>query len=226
LEELILTKIAKFSALLAAALSAVLFAYAACAAQPNLDFKVKTGGGDQLKSITITVMNGRQVLQTITHKYDTNVQPIARLTGEALFTDVNFDGYGDLLIYLGAYGTQGVRYYACWLWDADKGKFSYVHEFQNIEEPMIDKRTKEVSSFWRNSAASHSQARYSWVNGKPVMQARLTEDYSPSGTAFYTEERLKDGSMQTVLKNVPISEIDSNYWSDKDTEPLKGRRIK
>lgn len=219
-------KIVKFSAFLAAALGTAIFVSAACAAQPSMNFKVQTAGGDRLKSITITVMNGRQAIQTITYKYDLNVQPITKLTGEALFTDVNFDGDSDLLIYLGAFGNQGVRYYACWLWDTAKGSFSYVREFQEIEEPMLDKRTHEVSSFWRNSAASHGQARYSWVNGRPVMKARLTEDYDSSGNAFYTEERIKDGNLQTILKAVPLSRIDSKYWSDKDIEPLKGRKIK
>lgn len=93
---------------------------------------------------------------------------------EMLYVDVDFDGKNDLLIYEGCYGSDGKVCYSCFL-QTDSG-FTNSNEFSLIPNPCIDFKNKEIRGSWRNWAASHSWAKYKFVDGVFVEDKVLTEN--------------------------------------------------
>ncbi len=115
-------------------------------------------------------------------------------------TDVNFDGIKDILVNNGHYGTQGLVTYTCFL--NHNNKYSLCGSFAGIANPAIDEKNKKVLSCWRNWAASHSWAMYSYIGGKYIMVSCLTEEPDKKASQkdkevwSYRVEKLINGKMR------------------------------
>ena len=110
--------------------------------------------------------------------YYLNSYPINGRTGTVsgglILADVDFDGNRDILMSRGHFGNQGFVTYSCYL----KRDDTYIinESFSSIWNPSIDVSNRKVLSTWRNSAASHSWAMYSFINGEYVETERLTTE--------------------------------------------------
>jgi hypothetical protein len=102
-------------------------------------------------------------------------------SGGLLVADVDFDGQNDILVLAGRFGTQGAAGYNCFL--ARGNGFEPCESFLEIRNPAIDKENKKVLGVWRNWAASHSWAMYSFESGEFVMTDILTEEPEERGDA-------------------------------------------
>ncbi len=78
--------------------------------------------------------------------------------------DVNFDGKDDILISLGQYGNQMIRYYDCLVWDETQGRYRKDDNFKQIENPRINKEKRCVFSSSRISAASYCYKRFEFID--------------------------------------------------------------
>ncbi|MCL2046019.1 MAG: hypothetical protein FWG88_06500 [Oscillospiraceae bacterium] len=102
--------------------------------------------------------------------YGRNVTASAGL----ILVDVDFDGNNDILVMQGHFGNQGLVTYDCYLNRGD----TYVRNesFSHISNPSHDVLNSKILSVWRNWAASHSWAMYSYINGEFVETDRLTTE--------------------------------------------------
>ena len=99
---------------------------------------------------------------------------------------MNFDGQKDFLVVQGHFGSQGMVKYTCFL--ASGGTYELNESFSHIANPSLDVQNQKVLSTWRNWAASHSWAMYSFIKGKFTETDRLTQEPE------VTEEIREDGS--------------------------------
>jgi preprotein translocase subunit SecE len=93
-------------------------------------------------------------------------------SGGLIIADVNFDGRNDILIKQGHFGNQGFVLYTCFFFFF----FFYVlnRSFSSIRNPSLDTTNSRILTSWRNHAASHSWAMYSYINGVFTETERLT----------------------------------------------------
>jgi len=141
-------------------------------------------------------------------------------------TDVNFDGYNDILILNGYYGNQVGTYYTCWLWNNKINSFIKNDSFSWIMNVSIDKKNSMILSSWRNWAASHSWAMYKYIKGKYVMVSRLTEEAIDDEKLKegqekwqYTDERLVGGEMKIHEQFLQISPTNGPDKADMFFKP-------
>lgn len=114
-----------------------------------------------------------------------------------LETDVNFDGQNDILFCCGHFGAQGLVLYECYL--NNENEFIACPSFSDIANPALDFENHVVLSSWRNWAASHSFAKYYWIDGVCVESERLTEEIQTvdgSEIWTWTDEIFTDGEWQ------------------------------
>ena len=90
------------------------------------------------------------------------------------YMDVNFDDVPDLLVCSGHHGNQGLVTYYCFL-QTDAG-FVESPTFTNIPNPAVDTENKLILGQWRNSAVSHSWAKYKYQDHAYVLDKELRED--------------------------------------------------
>lgn len=90
------------------------------------------------------------------------------------YIDVNFDNLPDLLICTGHHGNQGLLTYYCFLQTEDG--FAEAPTFTGIPNPSIDVENQLILSQWRNSAVSHSWAKYQCQDNTYVLYRELRED--------------------------------------------------
>ena len=106
-----------------------------------------------------------------------------RTTGGLILADVNFDGRKDILVSQGLFGTQALVRFACFL--GCEETYELNESFSNISNPALDTENRKILSTWRNWAASHSWAMYSYENGEFIETIRLTsqpEEIGPETT--------------------------------------------
>ena len=160
----------------------------------------------------------KKPIQTIVYKYDLSDTPAA-FTGKVLLADVNFDGSSDILLDLGRYGNQGIKYYACYLSNPVTKKYEEAPEFQEIQNPILSAADQEILSCWRNSASSYGYAKYRWDNSSLEMAAQLSVDYDiETNEEHITEEQLENGKM---VRTDAGKEAIQNEWQ-LDTEVWAG----
>lgn len=167
--------------------------------------------------ITVADKNNKPI-QTMVYKYDLSGVPAA-FTGKVLLADVNFDGCGDVLLDLGRYGNQGIKYYACYLSNPVTKQYEEAPEFQEIQNPILNTAAQEILSSWRNSASSYGYAKYRWDNGSLELAAQVTVDYDiETDEEQITEEQLEHGKM---VRTDAGKEAIQNEWQ-LDTEVWAG----
>lgn len=150
---------------------------------------IDTSGLKLPVSFNVRVYKGNKLVQAFSYKYawswnlpDTDVDVKIRLC------DVDFDGYKDILINLGAYGNQGVTYYDCYLWSVEHERFSYFPVFKEIGNPKIVASDRVIISSSRSSAAEYVYSKYKIQAGVLLKLATLTELYSQDHDVRRTEK--------------------------------------
>lgn len=126
------------------------------------------------------------------------------------FKDVNFDGAPDLLICTGGHGNQGALKYYCFLQTGDG--FLEAPSFTEILNPAVDEESKVIRSAYRNCAASHSWAEYTYCDGVYTEASVLTEElehgqadevwvWTVNGEEIGRSDRLTEGEIEDLLYN-------------------------
>jgi len=90
----------------------------------------------------------------------------ANAYGGLVFTDVDFDGVNDVLVWLGHEGNQGVITYSAFL---NRGDTYIVTNFYEIPFPAISCTREKILGGVRNWAASHSSFLYMFIAGEFIM---------------------------------------------------------
>jgi len=99
--------------------------------------------------------------------------------GGLILIDVNFDEQKDILVFQGLFGNQAAAEYACFLSSGET--YEPNESFSYIMNPVLDEQNKRILSTWRNHAASHSWAVFSYEKGVFVETDRLTEEPEETG---------------------------------------------
>ena len=155
--------------------------------------------------------------------YDTAVDVIGRIgnaSGGLHTVDVNFDGNQDILVKNGHFGNQGLVTYSCFLYR--DSNYEYCPSFSDIPNVSVDKDNKKLLSVWRNWAASHSWAMYSFVDGEFVMTDLMTEELDTEEKDddiwIYSVEQLIGGEMQETdsysTKDYSKEQIDELFYDE------------
>ncbi len=131
------------------------------------------------KGLKLNIKKDNETLQTIDYEYP------QRCFEEAVFVekrfellDVNFDGFKDILIYLGSYGNQGVVYKDCFLWNNKNQLFENYNSFQEIPNPQIDEHGKCIYGFFRNHSGHCTYEFYAWNENELACNYRIHKIYS------------------------------------------------
>lgn len=126
--------------------------------------------------------------------------------------DWNFDGFLDLCLYEGIYGTGAVSFDAIFLYDKDSGLYTHAHNFPSRNIRLrTDKQCIESSD--RNGPADHSVERYQYVDGviTHVATLRIYEIWEDGSTVTgVRDERLIDGQWQVYREETVILKDDSS----------------
>ena len=118
------------------------------------------------KCLKLRVKNGGEVVQTIEYQYPReSLENAVFVESRYELSDVNFDGYDDLLIYLGSYGNQGVVYKDCFLWNAAASLFERCGAFKNIPNPVVDTQGGFIHGSTRRNAGHYVFELWSWSDG-------------------------------------------------------------
>ena len=78
--------------------------------------------------------------------------------------DINFDGVPDILIYVGMQ-PNGNSLHKAYVWNSYTRQFYSVPEFDGIQEPEFDKKTKSIISRARDYQNAYIDT-FKWKNGK------------------------------------------------------------
>lgn len=77
--------------------------------------------------------------------------------------DINFDGYPDLLIYIGRNSVGRIEdYYAAYVWDEENGYLALIPGFDEIPNPEFHADSKTITSTTRTDAAEKTTWTYVW----------------------------------------------------------------
>lgn len=140
-------------------------------------------------------------------------------------TDVNFDGYKDVIILNCFHGAHGNSWYDCWLWNNNEMKFEHSESFVEICNPALDPINQCIYSTGGAGASYHRWDIYKFIDGEFVVSNSLSFESmfdSDSGTFLgiqVTEEALVDGKLQTVHSEV-IKDAESFYETKYNDDPL------
>lgn len=139
-------------------------------------------------------------------------------------TDVNFDGYKDVIILNSFHGARGYSWYDCWLWDNEELRFEHSESFLEICNPALDPINQCIYSIGGAEVNYHIWLVYKFIDGEFVVSNSLLFEYmfdSDKGTSIgiqVTEEALVDDKMETVHSEFipePISFSETKYNDDE-----------
>jgi hypothetical protein len=139
-------------------------------------------------------------------------------------TDVNFDGYKDVIILNCFHGAHSNTWYDCWLWNAAKSTFEPSKSFAQICNPALDSENKRIYSTGGSGAGYHDWYIYRFINGEFVVSNSLSfeyvYDYEADGYAGLKiiEMALKNGKLETVNEEMldPSTTVDgTKYYNDE-----------
>lgn len=118
-------------------------------------------------------------------------------------TDVNFDGYKDVIILNSFSGAHSNTWYDCWLWDENTCSFVASDSFAEICNPALDSDKKCIYSTGGSGAAYWGGDIYQFLDGKFVVTNELDTDW-----AGLVEKKLVNGKMK-IVREVQFGEDDS-----------------
>ena len=78
-------------------------------------------------------------------------------------TDINFDGFPDLMVFLGRNSVGRIEeFYAAYVWDDENKYFALVPDFAEIINPIIHPDSRTITSTVRTDAAEKTTWTYVW----------------------------------------------------------------
>ncbi len=124
--------------------------------------------GEYIKGVTVEGWaNGQKTDFVWSHELWTK-QPVDNKVAWVKETDINFDGKADLLIYLGYFGAdgEGGDVYQAFVWNDKQRRFEHVEEFNQLPDPVFNKRKKTISVDYQLDYRTHVTGVYKWEDGK------------------------------------------------------------
>lgn len=155
----------------------LLFNNILCYGQEN--FTVAQDNNSTTSLLRLNILKGEKIIQKIEYLYPKEYFENAIYVEEAFeIIDVNFDGFNDILIYLGSYGNQGVVYKDCFLWNVEKQRFENYGLFKDIPNPQIDESEKYIYGNSRHSSVHYEYEAFVWDENDLKSKFKIHEVYS------------------------------------------------
>lgn len=156
------------------------------------------------------------------------------VSGDSLLSvaDCNFDGYPDLCVYLGVYGTGAVSYDAVFLFDEKQGLYE-DHCFY-MRNMVLNPDKQCIDCYERNGPMEHFVDRYQYIDGTLTHVACLATYYFREGDTagaglrderlqgddwqiywegkIYTEGDYSDETYQEAYEELKSLYADDGYW--------------
>jgi len=131
-------------------------------------------------------------------------------------TDVNFDGYKDVIILNTFAGAHANTWYDCWLWDTKTSSFVESKSFAEICNPALDKEKKCIYSAGGSGAAYWGGQIYKFIDGEFVLTNELDTDFDG-----LVERALINGEMEVVREvsfdgDEQIIEREQEYYRNNE----------
>lgn len=164
---------------------------------------------------------------------ETNIFLIYNKTLGFRLTDLNFDGYKDIMFLYSSASARANHLYYCWLWDKTSQRFVENKSFSDIFNPAIDRKNKQLLSIVANNARSHTWGMYIFTDGKFMLSNELTEElpYDEKSTDkpkwHYTERKLENGIMTVVNDFTSIDNQDMQviqYYTENSFWELDSKK--
>ncbi len=112
-------------------------------------------------------------------------------------TDVNFDGYKDVIILNDFSGAHSNTWYDCWIWNPETSSFVEAESFALIVNPALDPEKKFIYSTGGSGAGNQQWDIYQFMDGEFVVTNRVS--YIATEKGYHVkEEELVHGEMATV----------------------------
>jgi len=131
-------------------------------------------------------------------------------------TDVNFDGYRDVIILNTFSGAHANTWYDCWLWDAETESFVKSESFSEICNPALDAEKKCIYSTGGSGAAFWGGRIYRFMDGEFVLTNELDTDENG-----LVERALIDGKWEIVREvtygdDIQALEREKEYYRNNE----------
>ena len=168
---------------------------------PDYDFHYMAYRGEWLKIVVTDVQTG-DTIQAIEDDFGVSsdqyeyVEPLWMM-------DLNYDGYGDLMILTGMHQILGSKSYSYWLYNPMAGRFERNERMSSLlnDEPEFDLTNRTVKTFsvdYPGTSNRHDDT-YKFINGSYVLIRRLKcsvqanpESHSKAEWIWSLEERIND----------------------------------
>jgi hypothetical protein len=125
-------------------------------------------------------------------------------------TDVNFDGYKDVIILNTFGGAHSNTWYDCWLWNTKTSSFVASKSFAEICNPALDAEKKCIYSTGGSGADYWGGCIYQYIDGEFVVTNELDTDYNG-----LVERELVNGEME-IVREVYYGEDNQIFESERE----------
>ena len=139
------------------------------------EYGLKIGEKKENDNICWEIMvwnDGIDFKQSITLNKDESVLEFPAREDMVLQKDVNFDGYNDILICLGTYKNDIVRYEA-YIWDKTTNNLIYNESFKAIPNPQFNEKRQEIRGGLIGEDGVYTVFSYEYNNGKFVENTKM-----------------------------------------------------
>ncbi len=116
-------------------------------------------------------------------------------------TDVNFDGYKDVIILYTFSGAHSNTWYDCWLWNPETSSFIKAESFAGICNPALDPEKKYIYSTGGSGSGNQEWDIYQFIDGEFVVTNSLSYEVANKGYHFI-EQKLVNGKMEIIRDDV------------------------
>lgn len=116
-------------------------------------------------------------------------------------TDVNFDGYKDVIILNSFGGAHANTWYDGWLWNPEASSFAKAESFTDICNPALDPEKKCIYSTGGSGAGNHGWIIYQFIDGEFKVTNSLSYNEA-NGDYYFQEQKLVNGEMEIVRDDV------------------------
>ncbi|MDF2532757.1 MAG: hypothetical protein K0Q65_2338, partial [Clostridia bacterium] len=116
-------------------------------------------------------------------------------------TDVNFDGYKDVIILNSFGGAHANTWYDGWLWNPEASSFAKAESFTDICNPALDPEKKCIYSTGGSGAGNRGWTIYQFIDGEFKVTNSLSYNEA-NGDYYFQEQKLVNGEMEIIRDDV------------------------
>lgn len=116
-------------------------------------------------------------------------------------TDVNFDGYKDVIILNSFGGAHANTWYDGWLWNPEASSFAKAESFTDICNPALDPEKKCIYSTGGSGAGNQGWTIYQFIDGEFKVTNSLSYNEA-NGDYYFQEQKLVNGKMAIIRDDV------------------------